>query len=277
MKLSQVYKFVLLSLALSVLELNVEASVRDTDLVHIGSNAEQSKKDNSEVYKLNGKSASSYTLAGEQPQFMFLWPEIAGSLKLGISIGEESFWFDDLKVKKISHDIRKVSYSVSDKALRGGNVLIEVFSLRHTDGVVIKISAEKLPDNSCLYWAYGGASGKAYNESQEQFGLDPLKCKYNVFSVEHTAFTVYYGESMKLRTVNAVMPVKSEIRLSDAHNIANPIILFESGKKTEAPVLCGKLPIANSAIEYICVYKQNAEADYNHYMLSALFENELVK
>ncbi len=50
----------------------------------------------------------------------------------------------------------------------------------------------------------------------------------NVFSVEGQAFTCYYGESMKLRTLQAVTPT-DDIRLSNGRQDKTPLLLYESG------------------------------------------------
>lgn len=57
----------------------------------------------------------------------------------------------------------------------------------------------------------------------------------NVFSVEGQAFTCYYGESMKLRTLQAVTPT-DDIRLSNGRQDKTPLLLYES-KRTDRPVL----------------------------------------
>jgi chlorite dismutase len=70
------------------------------------------------------------------------------------------------------------------------------------------------------------------------------------------------------------MPVSSEIRLSDAYMQQSPLSFFESGKKTDAPALAAVLPLKSGQKEYFCIYRQNEKADYNHYMLPALFRKE---
>ncbi|MDT4882711.1 hypothetical protein FQZ97_1186900 [compost metagenome] len=61
------------------------------------------------------------------------------------------------------------------------------------------------------------------------------------------------------------------IRLSDASRKDTPLAFFESGKKTEAPALAAVLPLKNGQKEYICIYRQNAAADYNYFMLPEVF------
>lgn len=225
-------------------------------------------------YELKARTSDALILAADYPEFSFLFPEMAGSLKLGIMISNESKWISTLKVKKVDYTSKSISYQIEDTFLQGGCVSFDIISLQDTDGIVIEVSAANLPADTYLFWAYGGASGKILDKRQNDFQLSPNYCKYNVFSVEHTAFTLYYGKSMNLKTINAVMPINSEIRLSDAHKQENPYLFFESGKRTDSPALCGRLPLKDGEKEYFCIYKQNKQADFNHYMLPALFLKE---
>lgn len=215
---------------------------------------------------LEAKNSTSRILAAEYPGFSFLLPEMAGNLEFGIIHGERSKWLKDFPGTTVTADRRSVKY-----ILRGGmpgELVIEAFSLPATDGLVIEVTARNFPEGARLFWAYGGASGKTGISPP---ALLPEDCRYNVFSVEGTAFTVYYGESMKLRILQAVMPPASVIRLSDASRKDTPLAFFESGKKTEAPALAAVLPLKNGQKEYICIYRQNAAADYNYFMLPEVF------
>ena len=99
------------------------------------------------------------------------------------------------------------------------------------------------------------------------------------FSVEGQAFTCYYGESMKLRTLQAVTP-SDDIRLSNGHKDETPLMLYESGKRTDRPVLAGRCNLSPTLSQekdtkpfrlYFCFYEQNEKADYNYYMLPDIF------
>ena len=61
---------------------------------------------------------------------------------------------------------------------------------------------------------------------------------------------------------------------------ATPLMLYESGKRTDRPVLAGRCSLspASSRNEgskpfrlYFCFYEQNEKADYNYYMLPDIF------
>ena len=224
-------------------------------------------------YTLNGVNKEAKIKGAAHPEFSFLLPEMAGNLKFGIVQGQSSIWLGDFKVKNVKQSGRQLTYRLSDPVLKGGEITVNAVALSSSNGLIIEVSAVKIPDDIFLFWSYGGAYGEVL-EKTGNGSLRPVYCKYNVFSVECTAFTLYYGQSMKLKTINAVMPVSSEIRLSDAYMQQSPLSFFESGKKTDAPALAAVLPLKSGQKEYFCIYRQNEKADYNHYMLPALFRKE---
>ncbi|MBF0574384.1 DUF4450 domain-containing protein [Dysgonomonas sp. GY617] len=225
-------------------------------------------------YQLNGKSDNVKILLDKHPESAFYFPEMGGNLKFGIIGAQTDKWLSDFNEIKVQQpDKRSWIYTLSDPLIGNGKLVITVVSLSRSDGVIIEVNPLDIPQNLNLFWSYGGAYGKILPEN-EHGRLKPIYCRNNVFSVERTAFTLYYGESMRLKTVNAVMPVTSEIRLSDAHVQNSPQAFFESGKKTDSPALAASLPLISNQKEYFCIYKQNEKADYNHFMLPDLFKDE---
>lgn len=128
-------------------------------------------------------------------------------------------------------------------------------ALPDTRGFILEVEVASPSKVDALFWSFGDCKPDA---------------DINVFSVEGQAFTCYYGESMKLRTLQAVTPT-DDIRLSDGNKDETPLQLYESGKRTNRPVLAGLCPLAANTKLYFCFYEQNAKADYNYYMLPELF------
>ncbi len=168
----------------------------------------------------------------------------AGTFRLGISKGNESHW---LKPKE---KIQGVSFQWK--------------ALPDSRGFILEVEVASAPEADALFWSFGDCQPDS---------------DINVFSVEGQAFTCYYGESMQLRTLQAVTPT-DDIRLSDGHKDATPLMLYESGKRTDRPVLAGRCSLspASSRNEgskpfrlYFCFYEQNEKADYNYYMLPDIF------
>lgn len=161
----------------------------------------------------------------------------AGTFRLGVVCGNESCWLDQCSVKK-----KGQAYTIKDKLWKEGEIKLIVCPLTNSNGFIMEVSGERLPEELKLCWAFGACDG-ADDSAVTDNSIPVASCFHNVFSIEGNAFTTYYGESMKLRTVHGVSPIGSEIRLSDGHKQASPLALFNSGKKTDAPVISALLPV----------------------------------
>ena len=120
----------------------------------------------------------------------------AGTFRLGISKGNESHW---LKPKE---KIQGVSFQWK--------------ALPDSRGFILKVEVASAPEADALFWSFGDCQPDS---------------DINVFSVEGQAFTCYYGESMQLRTLQAVTPT-DDIRLSDGHKDATPLMLYQANEPT---------------------------------------------
>lgn len=167
-------------------------------------------------------------------QAQVLTPPV-GTFRLGISEGNESHWLKpDIKIKGITFQWK---------------------ALPDTRGFILEVAVSSTPKADVLFWSFGDCQPDS---------------DVNVFSVEGQAFTCYYGESMKLRTLQAVTPT-DDIRLSNGHKDKTPLMLYDSGKRTDRPVLAGRCPLTANSKIYFCFYEQNEKADYNYYMLPDIF------
>ncbi|MCD7936664.1 MAG: DUF4450 domain-containing protein [Tannerellaceae bacterium] len=205
---------------------------------------------------------------------VFYMPEQAGQLTFGLVVGNESKWLSETRSRK-SSVVKNIAgaclYEIGDPLLGKGTLLFTVVPLKDSQGVIVEVEGRQLPSGTFLLWSHGGASGAIHPAGNEP-AVKPEDCIYNVFSVEESALTLYYGESMNLKVIQAVMPVTSDIRLADERQKESPLVYFHSGKKTGTPSLAGLLPLQEEKKEYFCVYRQNERADYNRFMLPALFE-----
>lgn len=206
--------------------------------------------------------------AGSAQALPFTLPQGAGTFRLGVVCGDESRWLDQCRIKE-----KGQTYTIKDKLWKEGEVKLTLCPLTDSKGFIMEISGEKLPEDARLCWTFGGCDN-TYIPTAADNRIPIAACHDNVFSVEGNAVTVYYGEVMRLRTIHAVTPVGSCIRLSDARQQESPLLLYHSGKKTDAPVISALCPWKPQEKLYFCFYKQNAKADYNYFMLPALFEKE---
>lgn len=222
---------------------------------------------------LSGTPATPRILACKAPEFSFHLPQMAGNFRIGIVRGEKSSWGSDLRRVSVKNNKGKLTYTLKDPLLGDGTITVRATKLTDSDGIIVEVQPENVPADVQLVWSFGGSYGKVLDDKTDS-KLKPEYCKYNVFSVERTSFTVYYSESMKLKLFMGVTPLESDIRLSDAHQQQSPLTLFQSGKETDAPTLSATCPIKESEKLYFCFYTQNKKADYNYYMLPALFNRE---
>jgi len=238
-------------------------------------NAGTTSDQSSGFVSLKTKNTSSQIVAQKVPQFSFLFPEMAGSLRLGIVSGNESRWPEQLKSAKFLNNKGILTYEYKDELTGKGLLRIKAAPLTVSDGLILEIEAAGNPDSLQLFWAYGAASGKQV--SMDESGLKADFCKDNVFVVERNDVTVFYGESMKLKTINLIFPVETESVLSDAFQQTTPLAFFNSGKKTGAPALTGKFLLQSGKKYYICVYRQTKEADYDYSHLQEVFNQVISK
>lgn len=229
--------------------------------------------DKAVAFPYSFKKGSATIAIARHPEFAFLLPEMGGNLKFGISIGNESKWLSDFQTVRTSEKKGEINYHLSDRILGKGILLLRVLNLSDSEGIVLECEGTDLPEKARLFWSYGGGSDQLL-QPKETGSLKPAYCENNVFSVERSSFTLYYGENRNLKTIHVITPVSSEIRLSDAYVQDSPNAFFASGKKTRAPALTGMVPLVKNQKEYFCVYRQNAKADYNHYLLPDLFKKE---
>jgi polygalacturonase len=119
------------------------------------------------------------------------------------------------------------------------NIRVTTHPLQDTQGFIVEVLPLRIDTGAKLCWSFGG--------------ITPERCKDNVYSIEGNAFTLYYGETYALQTIQACVPPESVIHLSDA------------------PALTANLPIKASEKYYFCFYRQTVQADYNYFMLEELF------
>lgn len=221
----------------------------------------QDKKDFQRV--IGGDVKSPRILACDHPEFSFHLPEMAGNLHFGVENQGKNKWLKDFTQIKTKESKQKIIYKIKDEFIGKAELIIRVTNLSRTDGIILEAEIINLPAETYLTWSFGGCYGVELADKTDSH-LKPSYCKDNVFSIEGNAFTCYYGESMKLRVIQGIAPLSSELKLSETY-------------RQGVPALSGRTPLKNGEKLYFCIYKQNKQADYNYYMLRDLFEYEYNK
>ncbi len=208
----------------------------------------------------------------QNTDWSMLTPELGGTLRIGVVNGNSSKWFSDFKSIKEKSTKEGVIYTLKDDILGKGEIEYHIKSLLDSKGAVMKLSSKNIPDGLKLIWTYGGASNEDKGKDWKS-SIVPADCYKNVFSIEGNSFTLYYGTSRKLRVLEALVPPGEEPRLADAKKQETPLLLLNSGKKTDAQVVASQSELVVGEDLYFCFYFLNPKADYNYFMLPKLFEN----
>jgi len=224
----------------------------------------------SSLITLNTKNPESRIITSQNPQFSFLFPELGGTLLFGLITGNQSKWLEEAGSVFSTGEKGALIFELKDELLGKGKLSIKAVPLKTTDGLILEICATGLKPAVELFWAYGGATG--WPVEPRKASLKPEFCKNNVFVVERNDMTVFYKETVDLKVMNLLFPVETESALCDARQQSSPLALFLSGKKTDSPLLSGKFKLSEGKKYYICIYRQNKEADYNYSHLPQLFE-----
>lgn len=208
----------------------------------------------------------------QNPDWSLLTPKLAGTLRIGVSTQGTSKWFSEFKSLKLKSSEKEKKYILKDEILVKGAIEFLIRPLADSKGAVMKLCGENLPKDLQLIWTYGGAANKDVDSSRWLPAILPEDCYQNVFSIEGNSFTLYYGNSRKLKIIEGLTPPGGTLRLADANEQANPIQLLKSGKKTVAQVLTDDFKMVDEQDYYFCFYFLNPTADYNYFMLPKLFE-----
>jgi len=221
---------------------------------------------------LYGTNSAFRVEAGDLPEFALYLPGMGGNLHLGISQGTISKWLTEAKNIGARYEAGSISYTITDPLLGKGNLQIRVLALSDGDGMILKISGEQIPSNVKLYWAFGGATGKKFSrdgdlgaDPESVFYLKPEYCADNEYELQQNSFQLYFGsgrdrsvneryennyhptaaeiEQTRLQTKKrlfGLFPDHSELKITDAVRLKNPIECFNAAKSAQ-PVVSGKV------------------------------------
>ena len=201
---------------------------------------------------LYGSNTAFRVEAGDLPEFSMYMPGMGGNFKLGISNGKNSKWISEASNISTKYTPGTVEYLIKDSLLENGSLSVQIVALNDSEGFIIKVTANNIPKNSSLFWAFGGASGKKFSRNgdiggdpESVFYLHPENCINNQYQISKNSFTLSYGsESSKKITENnqnlsGIFP-DSKVQISSANFLKTPLENWAS-KVDTAPMLIGQL------------------------------------
>lgn len=179
-------------------------------------------------------------------------PGCAGTLYLGINGKGTDRWL-----------------TACDDALKKKWLTIDSTRIKGAPAVVVAVTNRNMPDSMRLAWMFGGCDAPETTHT-----IVPEHCRNNVFNVEGSQVYVYRGKVMGLRMTRAIFPPQSEVRLCDGRRQDTPATAFGSGKRTDAPVLCGMTKIDKGETVYLCIFSPHRNSDYTYTELPELMNKD---
>ncbi|WP_417363856.1 DUF4450 domain-containing protein [Galbibacter sp.] len=191
--------------------------------------------------------------AGDLPEFAMYMPGMGGNFKLGIaSKNGESKWITTAEQIRTLYRPGVMSYTIKDPMLHNGEIQLSLVALAESEGFILKLQAQNIPESISLLWVYGGASGKKFWRSgdigadpESVFYLQPQYCLDNDYQLKESSFKVNYGSrNNKHKTGNnksmyGVFP-ESEVKIASASHQETPLTVYRS-KADNHPLITGKL------------------------------------
>lgn len=119
---------------------------------------------------------------------------MAGNLKFGIVKDGESKWIKD--AEQIKSDLKNhvLTYRIADPLLNKGEITFKAISLKNTNGILIEVSANRLPENVHLFTPLAELTAKC---SQM---INPMLCCQGTAK---TMYSMWNGPPSRFITVKA--------------------------------------------------------------------------
>lgn len=238
--------------------------------------------------------------AGDLPEFALYLSGMGGNLKFGLLRGANSKWSIDAKKIETRYRPGSMLYQIEDSILGRGSIRITVMALFATEGLVIKMEGENIPDDLVLIAAFGGATGKKFSrdgdigaDPESSFDLKPEYCSDNRYQIHQNKFSLYFGATkplseeeryevqhlpsqkrndsakQNLKLLSGIFPQGAQLKLGDATEQQSPLRFFNS-KVATAPALSVQCHFKNQPLYFLIKNGAIEKADENP---AALFDS----
>lgn len=219
--------------------------------------------------------------AGDRPEFGLYMPRLGGTLRLGLICGDQSKWLIDADTVEARYNSGSMRYRITDALLGDGTLELKLLALADTDGMILKVNAKGVPEDTRLFWAFGGASDRRFSrdgdlgaDPESVFDLTTENCRNNTFYLKEQGFRVYYESQKNInpatiargyafspeereapelknrKCILGIVPNGSTIGLADAENQEDPLS-FLAGTVGDAPAVCGQFQALEEQSHYV--------------------------
>lgn len=184
---------------------------------------------------------------GDVPEFAFFMPRMGGNLHFALITDNRSIWLNDAKYIESRYRAGSRIYSIKDPILGEGEIIMTALAMSNTEGLILKLEFNNIPQTVELAWIYGGASDVRMNRNGDMnadpesvFYLLPEYCKGNRYSLTGDSFELHYGED---KHISGIFPSGSSLRIGDARMQENPRQMMAASPSPDYPVVIGKKTI----------------------------------
>ncbi|ULT39785.1 DUF4450 domain-containing protein [Niabella defluvii] len=237
--------------------------------------------------------------AGDLPEFAMYMPGMGGNCRIGIMINGKSKWITEAAHIKTMYRPGSMIYEISDALLNKGMLTITILALDDSDGMIIQTKSANTPPGLSLVIAYGGATGKKFSrdgdigaDPESSFYLQPAYCKDNQYQLQKNSFRLYYGFTKPLseedryeiqhgkkqfdtaakdkpKLISGLFPEQAVLRIADANQQQNPIILTGSDAHSKTPLVTASVKVSPNSVYYWLIESQDKKRKYSE--TAALF------
>jgi len=237
--------------------------------------------------------------AGDLPEFAMYMPGMGGNCRIGIMINGKSKWITEAAHIKTMYRPGSMIYEISDALLNKGTLTITILALGDSDGMIIQTKPANTPPGLSLVIAYGGATGKKFSrdgdigaDPESSFYLQPAYCKDNQYQLQKNSFRLYYGFTKPLseedryeiqhgkkqfdtaakdkpKLISGLFPEQAVLRIADANQQQNPIILTGSDAHSKTPLVTASVKVSPNSVYYWLIESQDKKRKYSE--TAALF------
>lgn len=231
---------------------------------------------------LYGSNTAFRVETGDLPEFAMYMPGMGGNFKMALVNGKESKWITKASKINTRYVLGTMHYTIEDPILGNGKLFVDVAALKESEGFIVKVYGEKLPKNTNLIWAFGGATGKKFSrdgdigaDPESVFYLQPQYCINNTYTIKKESFVLDYGSESNRqktgnnRTLSGFFP-NSEVHLANADLQKNPLELFNS-KPESLPLITGKLSSISEKGNYWLFVPEVSKADYTQKSIAEFY------
>ena len=191
--------------------------------------------------------------AGDLPEFALYMPRLGGTLRLGLVRGDHSKWLIEANQIEARYNNGSMHYAISDELLDGGELKLKLLALADADGMILQMSGVNLPDDLCLFWAFGGASDKRFSregdlgaDPESVFYLTSEKCKGNVYEWMDGGFFLSYGKEENRKHILGEISKAGTVLLNDG--VSQPLL---AEAIQDAPAVYGQIDLSENAPDYL--------------------------